>query len=216
MDKMAEIFDDILVKLKNPNLKHPLFYNSPIGICFEIGSEVPVFLESEYSKEIVLNNEYIKLALQRAKAIYNELPQPPNILRIDIYSNEIGQRNEYQFVMDRLRRILPAPHDRRRVNIERDEEQLTVVQLYWDLSGIDFLPDLLLKEIIKADIGGISSLVSNVYFANKEEVFLFHIYDDRGADLIAEDKETLHPIYQKCNKWILDYDRKKIDSLFLG
>lgn len=52
-------------------------------------------------------------------------------------------------------------------------------------------------------------MVSSVYFANTEEVYLYHIYDDRGADLVAERKETLWPIYHNFNQWILDCDRKK-------
>ena len=39
-----------------------------------------------------------------------------------------------------------------------------VLQLYWDLCKIDFSPELLLREIIKADLGGISSLVSKRLF----------------------------------------------------
>ena len=50
--------------------------------------------------------------------------------------------------------------------------------------------------------------------ANTEEVYLYHIYDDRGADLVAERKETLWPIYHNFNQWILDCDRKEIDKLF--
>lgn len=215
MNMLAEIFDDILEKIKNPNLEHPLFYRCPIGIRFEIGGEVPLFLESKDSEEKVLNNEYIELTFLRAKRIYDELPQSPDILRIDIYSDEAEQGNEQQSVRRMLKKILPASHEEHRINRDTEDGQGIVHELYWDLSRIDFSPDLLLKEIIKADIGGISALVSSVYFANKEEVFLFHIYDDRGADLVAEDKKTLYPIYQKWNQWILDYDRKRIDSLFL-
>lgn len=215
MNMLAEIFDDILEKIKNKNLEHPLFYRCPIGIRFEIGGEVPVFLESNGSEEKVLNDEYIELAFQRAKRIYDELPQSPDILRIDIYSDKIEQGNKQQSVRSMLKKILLPSHEERLKNRNTEDGQCIVYELYWDLSRIDFLPDLLLKEIIKADLGGISALVSNVYFANKEEVFLFHVYDDRGADLVAEDKKTLFPIYQKWNQWILDYDRKKIDSLFL-
>ena len=56
-------------------------------------------------------------------------------------------------------------------------------------------------------------MVSSVYFANTEEVYLYHIYDDRGADLVAERKETLWPIYHNFNQWILEVDCKmKLDT----
>lgn len=53
-----------------------------------------------------------------------------------------------------------------------------------------------------------------VYFINRDKKLIFHMYDDRGLDIIAADKEILRPIYKKHNDWILDYDRKKIDKQF--
>ena len=76
------------------------------------------------------------------------------------------------------------------------------------------IPILPKTEIIKADLGGISALASSVYFANTEDVYLYHVYDDRGADLVAESKELLRPIYHNFYPWILDYDKKRIDKLF--
>ena len=38
---------------------------------------------------------------------------------------------------------------------------------------------------------------------------IFHIYDDRGADLIAASIDSIQGIYEKYNNWILDYDREK-------
>jgi hypothetical protein len=40
------------------------------------------------------------------------------------------------------------------------------------------------------------------------------MYDDRGLDIIAADKETLRPIYLTFNNWILEHDRKEIDKQF--
>ena len=51
-----------------------------------------------------------------------------------------------------------------------------------------------------------------IYFVNIDKKLIFHMYDDRGLDLISSNKETLRPIYNKHNAWILDYDRKRIDK----
>jgi hypothetical protein len=51
-------------------------------------------------------------------------------------------------------------------------------------------------------------------FCNLTKKIIFHMYDDRGCDVIASDKEDIRFLYQKCNGWILDYDREKIESLF--
>jgi len=53
-----------------------------------------------------------------------------------------------------------------------------------------------------------------IYFANTDKKLIFHMYDDRGLDIISADKETLLPIYKKHNEWILDYDREQIDKQF--
>ncbi|MEA4895914.1 MAG: DUF3885 domain-containing protein [Oscillospiraceae bacterium] len=95
-----------------------------------------------------------------------------------------------------------------------DCEVISQLQLYWDLNKIQFSPDRLLREIIEADIGGYSGLASNVYFADTHDFFILHLYDDRGADLMAANRELLRPIYENLNSWILDYDREKINELF--
>ena len=53
-----------------------------------------------------------------------------------------------------------------------------------------------------------------VYFVNIDKKLIFHMYDDRGLDIVSADKETLRPIYKKHNDWILDYDREQIDKQF--
>ncbi|GGD36435.1 DUF3885 domain-containing protein [Flavobacterium orientale] len=53
-----------------------------------------------------------------------------------------------------------------------------------------------------------------IYFVNIDKKLIFHMYDDRGLDIISADKETLRPIYKKHNDWILDYDREQIDKQF--
>lgn len=53
-----------------------------------------------------------------------------------------------------------------------------------------------------------------VYFININKKLIFHMYDNRGLDLISTNRETLRHIYQKHNNWILDYDRENIDNQF--
>jgi hypothetical protein len=75
----------------------------------------------------------------------------------------------------------------------------------------------LFKEIILADIGGkFPGLTSAIYLFDTNRHIIFHLYDDRGLDVAAIDRETLLLLYQKYNSWILDYDRPKIEKLFEG
>lgn len=212
---LSEKFDKLLVKIGNPNLEHPIFYNSPIGIRFEIGYKSPVYLDGLFSDDKIVNPQYISTALQRAKTIFTALPHTPNLLRIDTYPTEEELRYGDGLNMDTFENLLPVPNEQIVKQVYDGNEAYTVLQLYWDLGKIDFSQDVLLREIIKADLGGISALASSVYFVNTEDVYLYHIYDDRGADLVSENKEMLRPFYCNFNKWILDYDRKQIDKLFV-
>lgn len=53
-----------------------------------------------------------------------------------------------------------------------------------------------------------------IYFMNIDKKLIFHMYDDRGLDIIANDIETLRPIYDKYNTWILESNRGQIDGVF--
>jgi hypothetical protein len=53
-----------------------------------------------------------------------------------------------------------------------------------------------------------------LYFLNLDRALIFHMYDDRGLDLIAGDRHTLRPLYEQFNTWLLDYDRPRMDLMF--
>ena len=53
-----------------------------------------------------------------------------------------------------------------------------------------------------------------LYFLNLDRALVFHMYDDRGLDLIAGDRQTLRPLYEQFNAWLLDYDRARMDLMF--
>lgn len=57
---------------------------------------------------------------------------------------------------------------------------------------------------------------SDIYLVNITKKMIYHLYDDRGCDVIASNKEDLYSLYQDCNDWILDYDRDEIDKRFLS
>lgn len=80
-------------------------------------------------------------------------------------------------------------------------------------SEIKYIP--LLKAICNQDMGIKPKIYHDVFFINIKKETIFHVYDDRGCDLLATSPETIRDIYDKYNDWILDYDRNGIDSVFL-
>lgn len=214
MGIISDDFYKVVRSIGMNEIKHPLFYNSTIGIRFEIGGVESVYLDGGQPDKYIANPAYVSAAFDRAKAIYTNLPHRPNILRIDGYPDEISVQKVIQTIC-RAGNV-PLPHEQvlKPFQWDEDDETISQLQLYWDLEKMPFTPDRLLQEIIIADIGGYNGFVSNVYFADLYNSILFHLYDDRGADLVAADKELLRPSYEKFNNWILDYDREKITAIF--
>lgn len=98
---------------------------------------------------------------------------------------------------------------------EGGQDGLARLISYWDMRKAQIPVGTLLEEIIKADIEGFQGLCSSVCFMSTADVLMFHLYDDRGADLVAADRETLRPAFERFNHWILDYDREAINRAFV-
>ena len=42
----------------------------------------------------------------------------------------------------------------------------------------------------------------------------YHLYDDRGLDVLGGSQKLLLPLYHQFHDWILEYDLEKIDQMF--
>ena len=54
------------------------------------------------------------------------------------------------------------------------------------------------------------------YLADFERGVLLHIYDDRGMDVSALTASALMPVYRAFDPWLLDYDRDRMKTAFVG
>lgn len=64
---------------------------------------------------------------------------------------------------------------------------------------------------IRFEIGGDEP----VYLAGSESI-PYHLYNDRGLDVLDGTRELLFPLYHRFHSWILDYDRERINRVFSG
>ena len=61
-------------------LEHLLFYHAPVAIRYEIGGDIPVYLNwTAESERLTPNPAYVQGAFDRAIAIYQGLPAAPSI-----------------------------------------------------------------------------------------------------------------------------------------
>ncbi|WCF09185.1 DUF3885 domain-containing protein [Paenibacillus thiaminolyticus] len=87
------------------------------------------------------------------------------------------------------------------------KSDLRYIPLLTAISHEDFRhPMQILKRFPRSGI--------DIYFINKTKKMIYHLYDDRGCDVICAEADPLRPLYEEFNDWILDYDREKIEALF--
>src|SRR5690606_31988449 len=104
---------------------------------------------------------------------------------------------------------------------EFDEGDIAIYRFQYACRKGDIRYPQLLQAICYEDFRHPSRILKNnqqsgcqIYFINLSQKLIYHLYDDRGCDIIAADKEDIRYLYDQYNDWILDYDREKIDAVF--
>ncbi len=211
MRKLHELFMHTFEQLglEQGQLPMPVFNHAPVGISFEVGADAQIYLPDGRVNPVYLDHAFV-----RAKTLFDELPCQLDLLRIDVYPKE--EVTPKSVTLRRLAQLgLSVPDESVDETYFVEDDYVQQTHLYWDLAASDAPPlDLLLLEIIKGDLGGISGLCSNVYFLAAKCPLLYYLYDDRGVDILAKEKTCLQLLYQTHNDWILSCDKEKIDLLF--
>ncbi|MFC0273507.1 DUF3885 domain-containing protein [Metabacillus herbersteinensis] len=200
----------------NLSLRPALFYSWDIGIRFELGVE----WKREYDYE---NSPYLKGVYKGVINLFKSLHLDDEEIFIVANVNDYGDKKTfkhkinifYPFVRDKSvlfklkHKVIPY------IFPEDDEEGLYKTHrfiLRCKTSDIRYVP--LLKAICNQDMGIKPSIFHDIFFININRETIFHVYDDRGCDLLAKSPETIRCIYNSYNEWILDYDREEIDKVF--
>lgn len=213
---MKEHFNNLI-------LRPPLFYSWKYGIRFEISMP-----GAEHE-----DNSNLQQIKDRSTGIFNHVFQDADeiLLITDIYCDKyntflqnrpINVYRKYVKNKDLLKKlqhsILPhlfeeeddgdydelATH---RFLLPCKKSDIRYLQLLVAISYEDFPhPTQILRRNMAAGY--------DIYFVNVTRKMIYHLYDDRGCDVIAANKEDLRTLYTECDEWILDYDREQIDLLF--
>lgn len=204
--------DTFFPKLK---LQKPLFYNWKYGLRFEIGLEsLPTMKDPEKG---VLNLEYFQKALNRAKALFEYVFDEDDeiIIVCQRYAANRQKIKRYSFcftAIENVKQKKVESYNLRNLYIEdgydTKKEHWHRIAVYLRTHEVDY--EVILRRLIYTDFGACGP---EIYFINKNKNIIFNLYDDRGLDIIATQKEDLEDIYQQFNCWILEYDRKEIDRM---
>ncbi|PRS48353.1 hypothetical protein C6Y00_13035 [Bacillus sp. GBSC66] len=191
-----------------------LFYQWPFGLRFEVA-------DWSLGEESVVLEKAGDRALKIVRYAFD--PEDDILFVTDVYT-----QHEHELTKQKL--LVYQKYVRQQVRNRLRHELLTYVRpeldepltlerftLTFQLQDIRLRP--LLQAICQEDFYAPNQIMNGklgyeIYLINLTKQMIFHLYDDRGCDLIAADAERLRPVYEGLQHWLLDYDRAQMDRLF--
>lgn len=206
----------MLETFPNLELRPPLFYNGDIGIRFKLG------VNYDYNN-IYENCPYLEGVYNRAITLFQSLHATEDEIYIVVDVNDFADGETFKHKLNIFSKYVKEKSDLFKLQKntipyvfpEDDEDGLYKTHrftLKCKVSDLKYIP--MLKAICNQDMGIKPSIFHRVYFININKNTIFHIYDDRGCDVLATSPNTIRDMYHTYNDWILDYDRNKIDKVF--
>ncbi len=206
----------MLETFPNLELRPPLFYNGDIGIRFKLG------VNYDYNN-IYENCPYVEGVYNRAITLFQSLHSKTDDIYIVVDVNDFADGETFKHKLNIFSKYVKEKSDLFKLQKntipyvfpEDDEDGLYKTHrftLKCKVSDLKYIP--MLKAICNQDMGIKPSIFHRVYFINVNKNTIFHIYDDRGCDVLATSPNTIRDMYHTYNDWILDYDRNKIDKVF--
>jgi hypothetical protein len=197
------------LQLHYPGLKlrAPLFYLWPVGLRFD--------LQADFSAS---DDAYFQEVAYRAALLFEEIFQPDDPVLV-VHQLWGGKRLRIRRTAYLLRQLMlpksalvfqkignPYPQSFQlgrwnRVCATTTAGKIPQASILGAISNQHF-PSR--KPVIHGD----------TYLLNQRTGIVFHMYDDRGIDIIGPNAEILRPIYNRQAVLLLEYDRKKMDAVF--
>lgn len=198
----------MLETFPNLELRPPLFYNGDIGIRFKLG------VNYDYNN-IYENCPYLEGVYNRAITLFQSLHSKTDDIYIVVDVNDFADGETFKHKLNIFSKYVKEKSDLFKLQKntipyvfpEDDEDGLYKTHrftLKCKVSDLKYIP--MLKAICNQDMGIKPSIFHRVYFINVNKNTIFHIYDDRGCDVLATSPNTIRDMYHTYNGWILDYD----------
>ena len=205
MERLNDIYLELLDWLQyegkpSPRIWHPLFHTYPWGLRFELG----VY-------DLDDTAEYVQSAKDRGRRIWDAVFASEDEVLV-IFETTPDRKLSQELKNCRAQRV----RGKRTSPFPEKATEEDTGYFYRNLYGAaakDIPFEAILKRIVEEQtvVGGLYRYTSSVYFYNRTKKLLFHPYDDRGADLIGPDRESLRPWYRELNDLLLDWNRGDMD-----
>lgn len=190
-----------------------LFYEWSPALRFELGID--------YSHELAYpNSPYLQQVYHRAKTLFSAVNDKEDdiFLVVDATGGKVFDKKKLPHKHQNL--FFPYVRNREilkkltleKINLQEEERCFSRFILPCKVKEIRM--HKLLEAICNQDMGIIPQYQLPVYVVNKTKQTIFYAYDDQGCDILAAKTSKITHVYEQFNAWILDYDRKQIDSVF--
>lgn len=206
----------MLETFSNLELRPPLFYSWAIGIRFKLG------VNYDYNN-IYENCPYLEGVYNRAITLFQSLHSETDDMYIVVDVDDYADGENFKHKLNIFSKYVKEKSDLFKLQKntipyvfpEDDEDGVYKTHRYTlkcKVSDLKYIP--MIKAICNQDMGIKPRIFHRVYFININKNTIFHIYDDRGCDVLATSPNTIRNMYHTYNDWILEYDRNKIDKVF--
>jgi len=200
---------------ENIQIKCPLFYNAPVGIRFELGVPYRGVDDPKYFMTVHLRAKLI------VEALFDEKDEVIILVQTFKYVEPFldFQVGDSVFSASYIKGNLEGRVQLYDESPQYDEDDGTLIG-YSQTFYIQCLwPEVNNSNLIRA-IGNQDFAIQpftrdDIFLLNPKLHTIWHMYDDRGLDVIANNKSELKSLYTTFNDWILDYDRERIDHIMI-
>lgn len=208
---------NILVKIQEQfdiqELPHGMFYAFDYALRFELGGEEfgtdrPM---RRFAQAYERSNAISQAFFAKSSKIYVLLSsygmEQPDKKRLKPLKLCGIKRSEFQYLSK------TAQH-----NDEHIAEFGSDVFRHWDIAKLEDKQTI--SEILWLGIAsemGIKPTFydsTTAYIVDAENGLVLHLYDDRGMDVVALQKEPLSNLFVSFNEWLLDYDLTRMTDMF--
>lgn len=223
-----ELKEYLLANFPGLVLKPSLFYQWNKSIHFELAKDL-YQIKSETDE---LNPIYFKTVYEQAISLFNALFSADD--KIILVTN-IYQYKDYIRRSKRKIKVYSHYIKNKDVRFQLKQEMLTcifddedeiekkcITQFSLACRKQDIRYPSLIKAICNQDFPSLKPRLHNPYGLYEPDVFfinvtnnvIFYIYDDRGCEVIASDRESIRPLYEKYSDWIDELTREEISCNF--
>lgn len=202
----TEYLNFLTKNFKDLEIKKPLFYNWELGLRFDLQNKSTNPINTD-------NSNHFNEVYHRAKCLFESCFKHNDTIYLVVFRykwrKQRIKRSNYIFKLIESDSQIEKGFSKV-VNRYEPNEKWNRLVIKVNVKDLDI--ENLIVGLCNTDFPNMQPCISEeVHLINIDKKLVFHIYDDRGLDILATNKKTLNELYNKFDKWILEYDREHIN-----